>query len=247
MSITCKARVRQVYCLVFVVCCLHLAGRPAWCSSSGLNNIPTTEITPEDILVFQTWGNYAGGEHPSQFVGFKYGLFRDVEIGVDWKASDHPHGHAVFQAKYAFDIDGDLLRGVVGVADLSDNREHNGYLFPYAAVSLDAKVFNLHFGYAPQAHNERFFGGFDKTVSFLDRNLKLRFDGIHINDKDDMLFSAGFLYELAPQVKDETPQTGLAGVLGKIAENVVLESWVSKPSTGDKETYTVKLNYVVKF
>jgi hypothetical protein len=234
--------------LVFVVCCLHLAGSSVRGSSSGLNNIPTTEITPENILVFQNWGNYAGGEHPSQFVGFKYGLFKDVEIGVDWKASDHPHGHAAFQAKYSFDIDGDVLRGVIGIADFSDNRADNGYLFPYAATSLDLKVLNVHFGFAPQAHNERFFGGIDKTVSFLDRNLKLRFDGIHINDKEDMLFSAGFLYELAPHVKgDKTPQTGLAGFLSDITENIVLESWVSKPSNGDKETYTVKLNYVVRF
>jgi hypothetical protein len=244
----CRSRVRQVCCLVLVACCFHLAGSSAWGSSSGLNNIPTTEITPENILVFQNWGNYAGGEHPSQFVGFKYGLLKDVEIGVDWKASDHPHGHAVFQAKYAFDIDGDVLRGVIGVADFSDNRAHNGYMFPYAAMSLDCNVLNLHFGYAPQAHNERFFGGFDKTVSFLDRNLKLRFDGIHINDKDDMLLSAGFLYELAPQSQGDTmPQSGLAGVLSEITKNIVLESWVSKPSTGDKETYTVKLNYVVRF
>ncbi len=63
-----------------------------------------------------------------------------------------------------------------------------------------------------------------------------------------MLFSAGFLYELAPRTAgDKTAKTGLAGFLDNIAKNVILESWVSKPSTGDKETYTIKLNYVIKF
>ncbi len=244
----CKVRARQIYCLVFVAFCILFSSRSTWATSSGLNNIPTTEIVPENILVFQTWGNFAGGERPEDFVGFKYGLFKDVEIGVDWKANDEPHGHATFQAKYAFDIDGDVLRGVVGVADLSDNRKHNGDLFPYAATSLNLEAFTLHFGYAPQTHNEAFFGGVDKTVSFLDRNLKLRFDGIHINDRKDMKFSAGFLYELGRQTDgNKTPQTGLAEFLDNISKNLILEAWVTMPSTGDKETYTVKLNYVIRF
>lgn len=244
----CKVRVHKTYYLLFAAFCLLLAGRSAWATSSGLNNIPTTDITPEKILVFQTWGTFAGGEHPDQFVGFKYGWLKDVEIGVDWKANNQPHGHAMLQAKYAFDIESDVWRGVIGIADLSDNRKHNGEPFPYAATSLDLKAFRVHFGFAPQRHNERFFGGVDRTIQFLDRNLQLRADAIHINDKEDMLFSAGFLYELAPRSGgDKTAQTGLAGFFNNIAKNIILEAWVSKPSTGDKETYTVKLNYVFAF
>ncbi len=244
----CKVRARQVYCLLFVVFVILFTSRSTWATSSGLNNIPTTEIVPENILVFQTWGNFAGGERPEQFVGFKYGLFKDIEIGIDSKANDRPHAHATFQAKYAFDIDGDVLRGVVGVADFSDNRAHNGYLFPYAAASLDLTDFRLHFGYAPQAHNEAFFGGIDKTVEFLDRDLQFRFDGIHINDKEDMKFSAGFIYDLAPKTKTNgTHSSDLAEFLGNITKNMLIESWVTMPSTGGKETYTVKLNYVIRF
>jgi len=85
-------------------------------------------------------------------------------------------------------------------------------------------------------------------ISFLDRNLQLRFDGIHINDKKDMNFSAGFLYELGRQSDDnKTSQTGLAEILDNITKNIILESWVTMPSTGGKETYTVKLNYVIRF
>ncbi|UCG59409.1 MAG: hypothetical protein JSU70_07830 [Phycisphaerales bacterium] len=236
----------SLWCQLFVGLGVLLANGLAWGSTSGLNNIPTTETVPKSILVLQWWGNFAGGEHPDQFVGFKYGLFKDVEIGVDWKAGGDPHTHATLQAKYAFDVKDDLLRAVIGVANVSDNSRRTGEVFPYAAASLDLKVVNLHFGYAPQPDNEAFFGGIDKAVSFLDRNLLLRFDCIHINDRQDMLFSGGFLYDLAPQVKsDEASQTGLAEILGKITANMILESWVSKPSTGDKETYTVKLNYVI--
>lgn len=241
-------RDHHIYYCLFVVLCVLLAGGSAWGSPTGLNNISTTDIVPENVLVFQTWGNFAGGERPQEFVGFKYGPFKNAEIGVDWKAGDSTHSHAVYQAKYAFDIKGDVLRGVLGFADLSDNRNHTGEWFPYAATSLDLEAFRLHFGYSPQPHNERFFGGIDKWTTFLDRTLQLRADAIHINDKDDMLFSTGFLYELGRQTDgNKTSQTGLAEVLDNITKNIILEAWVSKPSTGGKETYTVKLNYVIRF
>ena len=220
----------------------------AWGSPTGLNNIPTTDIVSKDVLVLQSWLNMAANEHTQQFIGFKYGALKDVEVGVDWKANDRTHGHAMFQAKYAFDIRGDAWRGVIGVAGLSDNREHNGDYFPYAATSLNLEVFKLHFGFAPEPHNERFFGGIDKTVTFLDRNLQLRADAIHINDKEDTLFSVGFLYELGAKAgADRGPKNGPAGLLSTLMQNMILESWVSMPSTGDKETYTIKLNYVIPF
>jgi len=234
--------------LLLAVLCILFVGRSAWSRPSGLNNIPTTDIVPERVLVLQTWGNFAGGEHPQQFIGFKYGPFKNVEAGIDWKANDITHGHATLQAKYAFDIKDDMWKGVIGFANLSDNREHNGYVFPYAATSLNLKVFRLHFGYAPQAHNEAFFAGIDKMVSLFDRNLQLKADGRHINDKEDVLFSAGFLYELGTRTGgSETPQSGLSGALANIPKNLVVEGWVSKPSTGDKEVYTLQLDYVIRF
>jgi hypothetical protein len=237
-----------LFCVAFVIVVICAVGGSAWATSTGLNNIPTTDTVPDKILVFQTWGNFAHGEHPDQFVGFKYGLFKDLEVGVDWKANNDPSRHAVLQAKYAFDIEPDLLRGVVGVADLSDkeNRGTAARSFPYAAASLDLKAVRLHLGYGPQPHNEAFFGGFDKTILFADRDLMLRFDGIHTNDKEGMLLSAGFLYDLAP--KNPGPaQDGIMGLLDSITRNMLVESWVSMPSNGAKETYTLKLNYVVRF
>ncbi len=243
-----RNKIHRVNYGLLVVICVVLIGRSAFGSSTGLNNIPTTDVVPKDVLVFQTWLNAGYNRHTQNFVGFKYGPFKDVEIGVDWKANDVAHGHAMLQAKYAFDIDSDIWRGVVGVADLSDNREHNGDFFPFVATSLDLKALRLHFGYAPQPHNEAFFGGVDKTIQFLDRDLQLRFDGIHINDKKDMKFSAGFIYNFAPNTKmNKTQSTGLAEFLSNITKNMLIESWVTMPSTGNQEVYTVKLNYVIKF
>lgn len=71
--------------------------------------------------------------------------------------------------------------------------------------SLDIKALRLHFGFAPQPHNERFFAGVDKTVTFLDRNLILRGDFIQTNDKEDALYSVGFLYELGAKDGGDEP------------------------------------------
>ncbi len=243
-----KCRIHSVSYGLLVVICILLVGHSAFGSSSGLNNIPTTDIVPEEVLVFQTWANAGYNRYTQNFVGFKYGLFKDIEIGLDWKANDATHCHAMFQGKYAFDIDGDALRGVVGIADLSDHKKHNGEVFPYSALSLDLEKVRLHFGFAAQPHNEAFFGGFDKTVDFLDRDLQFRFDGIHINDMEDMKLSAGFIYNLAPKTKtNSTPSSGLGKFLSDITKNMLIESWVTMPTTGNQEVYTVKLNYVIKF
>ncbi len=239
-------KVSSMCLLVAVLVCVP-SWRLAEGSSTGLNNIPTTDIVPQDILVLQSWLNSAHNTAPQEFIGFKYGPFKDVEIGVDWKANDRTHGHGMLQAKYAFDIYGDKFRGVLGFADLSDNRKHNGEFFPFVATSLDIDVVRLHFGYAPQPHNERFFAGIDKTFPFLGRNLQLRADAIQYNDKNDTLFSVGFLYELGAPSGSETPQTGLSQIFNAITKNLVLESWVSLPDTSAEDVYTVKINYVIKF
>ncbi len=243
-----ERRMRGCLWLLTGTMCLCAAVHSAWASPSGLNNIPTTDVVPEKTVVVQTWLNMAENAQTQQFVGFKAGVLKGLEAGIDWKANGETHGHAELQAKYAFDIMGDWWKGVGGVANLTDNRQHNGYFFPYAATSVDLKVFRLHFGYAPQPHNEAFFAGIDRTVTFLNRNLQLKADAIHINDKKDVLFSAGFLYEFGPRdIAEEPSKSGIQGLLADITKNLILEAWVSLPSTGEEEVYTVKLNYVIKF
>ncbi len=238
----------RIWPVAVALLCILSTGSVLRASPSGLNNIPTTDVVPVKTLVLQTWFDWADDAHPKQTAAFKAGLVKGLEFGVDWKFNDVAHSHAALQAKYAFDIAEDVWRGVVGIANVSDNRQHNGDIFPYVATSVDLKLARLHFGYAPEPHNEAFFAGIDRTFPFLERNLQLKADAIHVDDKDDVLFSAGFLYELGRQrAEGEAARGGLLGVLDKMLENIILEAWVSMPSTGANEIYTVKLNYVIKF
>ena len=216
-------------------------------SPSGLNNIPTTDTTPPKTVVAQTWLNL--GDHLSreQFVGLKAGVIENMEVGVDWKAfTNASHAHAMFQAKYAVVLLPDIWKAAVGIAGLSDNRDHNGEPFPYVATSVDLKLLRLHAGFSPQRYNEAFFFGVDKTVTVLDRNLQLKADAIQYNDMREMLYSAGFLFAFGRNSEYERPE-GVLGVLDDIAKNIILEAWVSMPSDGAAESFTLKLNYVFKW
>ncbi len=235
--------------LLSAVICILAVGLPAWASPSGLNNIPTTDVVPPKTFVLQAYTNMGDDFHTQHYLAFKTGVIKGVEVGTDWKAHDRAHGHAAFQGKYAFDIKEGLLRAVVGTANLSCNRADQGELFPYAATSLDLKVFRLHAGFAPEAHNEAFFAGIDRTFPFLGRNLQLKADAIQFDDKDEVLFSAGFLYEFGrKRADDEEPPSGLLGIMDAITRNLILESWVSVPTgSGNRDTYTIKLNYVISW
>ncbi len=239
--------IRSRFSALLVLVCVGVLGGSVWASPTGLNNIPTTDVVPKNVLVLQTWRNMADDTHTQSYVGMKFGPFRNAEIGIDWKADDRSHGHAEFQGKYSFDVYKEYWRGVVGIANVTDNRKHNGEVFPYVATSLDVKFARLHLGYAPQPHNEAFFAGIDKTIPVLNRNLTLRADAIHMNDKNDALLSAGFVYEFGRIDADENPASGLAGAIEAITKNIILEVWVSKPTTTDSESYTAKLNYVIRF
>ena len=229
-------------CMAFAVAVVLFAGDRAWASPSGLNLIPTTDVVPDKTFVLQTWSNLRDDQHHQQFVGFKTGLLDGLEFGSDWKAVDSTHGHATFQAKYAFDIKKDIWKGVAGVANVSGHRGHQGEVFPYVATSVDLKAFRLHLGHAFQPHNQAIFAGIDKTVPFLNRNLQLKADAIQIDNRDDILFSVGFLYDFMPINDNDEPDS----VFETLTKNIVLECWVSMPTTTDAPEVTVKLNYVIK-
>ena len=216
-------------------------------SSSGLNNIPTTDTAPTDAVVVQTWFNLGENLSREQFVGFKTSPIKNLEVGIDWKAfTNASHGHAMFQAKYAVDIVPDLWKAAVGIANVSFNRDHNGEPFPYVATSLDLKVARLHAGFSPQRYNEAFFFGVDKTVTFMDRNLQFRADAIQYNDMREMLYSAGFVYEFGRKGEYQRPD-GILGVLDDISKNIIFEGWASMPSDNSPDTFTLKLNYVFRW
>ncbi len=237
-SVSCPVR-----SVLLVVVFVSLGGAWAWASPTGLNNIPTTDVVPKDILVLQTWATW-GSQHPDLFVGAKYGLLDGLEVGLDWKYNDEPHGHLALQAKYAFDLPGEHWRGVVGVANVSDDTGHQGDIFPYVATSYDLEVFRLHFGYTDQHHNEGFFAGIDKEVTVLNRGMVLRGDVIQVNDGDDLLYSAGFLYDLRPPEGEK--REGFMGFWDTCTRNVLVETWVNMPTRGEA-SLTAKLNYVINF
>ena len=238
---------RRLCHLWLAALCLLLAGRWAWGSPSGLNNIPTTDVPPEKVLVLQSWTNLANNEHPQTFLGLKFSALEGLEMGFDWKANDVSHAHATFQTKYAFDLAKDVWKVAVGIANLSEHRKHTGDPFGYAVTSLDVKAVRLYLGFTPQRDNEGFFIGIDRTVPFLGRDLQLKADALQINRMSDILYSGGFLYNLRRRDDDgESQRPGLLGVWDMLTRNVVLESWATVPPSGST-AFTLKLNYVIEF
>jgi hypothetical protein len=153
-----------------------------------------------------------------------------------------------FQGKYGFDLIGDAWRGVVGIANVSNSRKHAGCVFPYVATSYDIGVFKAHLGTTAQHDNEGVFVGIARAVSFLGRNLQLKADAIQINDRDDILYSAGFLCDLRPPKNGaDSPRGDLGGLWDVLTNDVILESWGPVPSYGNQQALTVKLNYVIEF
>lgn len=221
----------KVFCVryvLFVLFCIVLVQAAAWGSATGLNNIPTTDVVPENVLVFQYWNNFGNDDVSDNFMGFKYGLMKNVEIGLDGQIFPEKAKNEtlVMQGKIRFDLD-DQLAVAFGITDLGD-RAKAGKEFPYGVLTYDFGFLRTHFGGTTKDDNEGFFGGLDKTFQFLDRDFMFRADILEVNDQNDTLSSVGFIYDLG--------------------SNFLIESWVSFPSeTGKDDYYTVKLNYVIKF
>ena len=201
---------------------------PLWATSTGLNNIPTADVVPEKILVFQFISDFANNETPDYTGGFKYGPAKNIEIGLDGKIfpEEGETENLVGQGKLRFELTKSLAVAG-GIANLGDHAR-SGREFPFIVLSQDFGFIRAHFGGTVQKDNEGFFAGIDKTVSFFERDLTLRSDIIQTNDQEDTTESVGFLYDLG--------------------HNLLLESWVSFPSeSGKEDVLTIKLNYVVKF
>ncbi|MHC4530444.1 MAG: hypothetical protein ACYSXD_02625 [Planctomycetota bacterium] len=214
--------------LVYVILFSLFITVPVWATSTGLNNIPTADVVPEKVLVFQYFSELGNDNVPDHFIGFKYGLMKNIEVGLDGRISPEKakEENLVAQGKVRFELSDKLALGL-GVTNLGD-RDKAGAEFPFAVLSQDIDFLRVHFGGTSQDDNEGFFGGIDKTISFLDRDLMLRSDIIQVNNQNDTITSFGFIYDLG--------------------NNFLVESWMSFPSESDKEDFvTIKLNYVIKF
>ncbi|MHA1951772.1 MAG: hypothetical protein ACW987_18150, partial [Candidatus Thorarchaeota archaeon] len=207
--------------LVYIILFSFLVTVPAWATSTGLNNIPTADIVPKKVLVFQYYGEFGNDNVPDHFIGAKYGLTKNIEVGLDGLIfpEEAREEHLVAQGKVRFELSDKFAVGL-GIANLGD-RDKAGAEFPFAVLSHDLSFLRVHFGGTSQDDNEGFFGGIDKTITFLDSDLMLRSDIIQVNNQNDIIASFGFLYDLG--------------------RNFLIESWASFPTeSGKEDTFTIK-------
>ncbi|MBW7989702.1 MAG: hypothetical protein FVQ84_06770 [Planctomycetes bacterium] len=215
------------YFYYYILFCFLTTG-PLWATSTGLNNIPTADVVPENVLVYQFISDMANNNKPDYVTGFKYGLMKNVEIGLDGRIFPEKakQENLVVQGKLRFELT-DFLAIAGGITNLGD-RSRAGKEFPFGVLSQDFGFLRGHFGGSIQNNNEGFFGGIDKTLKFLNRDLTLRSDIIQTNDQHETTTSAGFIYDLG--------------------HNFLVESWMSFPTeSGKEDVLTIKLNYVIKF
>ncbi len=214
--------------IVYVLFFSFFTTAAVWATSTGLNNIPTADVVPKDVLVFQFISDFADNSTPAYMTGFKYGPAKNIEIGLDGNIFPQKGKTEtlVAQGKLRFELS-DSLAMACGITNLGD-RARAGREFPYGVLSQDLGFARVHFGGMTQKNNEGFFGGIDTTLTFLDRDLTLRSDIIQTNDQHDNTASAGFIYDLG--------------------KNFLVESWMSFPTqSGKEDVLTIKLNYVIKF
>ncbi len=207
-----------------------MMGGMAWASPSGLNNIPTVDVAPQNVLVLQTWGNFMDGAGPVYVAGLKYGLPAGIEIGLDSRVDSGDSGPLTGQVKWRLPLPGEAPPYAIlaGVANVSDDRDKAGEADPYLVSGFDFGFARLSLGYSFQKDNHSVFAGVDKSLTLQSRALVLRADVRQIDDGDEWLASAGLLHELPL--------------------NFIFEGWVSASTADDaEEIYTAKLNYVIRF
>lgn len=190
---------------------------------TGLNNIPTADVVPQNVLVLQGFSRFGAERKPSWFAGVKYGPAQNLEVGIDDTVGGlGASAGLVFQAKYRLPL-AEATAVALGAANLSGDTDRNGETFPYLAASHHFSTFNGHLGYSWQRNNRAWFVGGDKAVG---PRLTLRADWIQANDGRDSIASLGFISPVSPRW--------------------LVESWASFPTAaGAERDYIVKLDYVV--
>jgi hypothetical protein len=202
-----------------------LAPLPALATPTGLNNIPTADVAPKDILVLQAFSNFGGDQDTSWFAGFKLGPAENWEVGLDGQVGGPGSGGGfTLQAKYKIALQKGA-RLALGAANLSGDRDRHGDVFPYLAASLPlGERASAHLGYSLQSGNHALFIGADAAA---DERLTLRADWIQDDDGDESVASLGFI--------------------SSVSDRWLVEAWASFPSAAGADTgYTVKVDYLVR-
>ena len=151
---------------VYVILFSFFITASAFATSTGLNNIPTADVVPEKVLVFQYFSELGNDNVPDHFVGFKYGLMKNIEVGLDGRIFPEKakEENLVAQGKIRFELSDKLALGL-GITNLGD-RDKAGAEFPFAVLSHDLDFLRVHLGGTSQDDNEGFFGGLDKILSY---------------------------------------------------------------------------------
>lgn len=211
----------------------------SFATSTGLNNIPTADTPPDRTLVFQLYDTFGAGRKADWSAGFKMGLWpfpeeydwNRFEWGTDFHLASGESGPVTFQVKYAVQPWKNLPTLGLGSANLAltgEDRDRTGQPYSFAVLTHDfSGWFRAHAGYALQHDNNGALFGLDKTIPLFKRDLMFRTDILHIQDEDQWLASAGFLYHFH--------------------KNWALESWGSQPTERGDTTFTIKLNWILKF
>lgn len=207
----------------------------SFATSTGLNNIPTADTPGHREGVFQWFSTFPTEGKADHWGGFKTGLrpcgeTHRFEGGFDSHLAPGASGPVVFQFKYSVQPWTHLPALGLGAANLaltSEDRARAGQPFSFAVLAHDFHWFRAHAGYALQHDNHTALLGLDKTVKLFERDLMLRGDFRQIDDQEQWLGSAGFLY--------------------RFHKNVALESWVSQPTDHGPTSLTLKLNFIFNF
>ncbi len=214
--------------ILSIVLLLLLAAQPCLATPTGLNNIPTTDVAGDKVLVVQGWTAVGSDTKPLYVTGFKYGALDIVEVGLDSKIGSDDEGPVALQGKFRFFESDAGFSALVGVEGITFEGDIDEDLVPYGVVTQDLKFLRIHAGYNFQKDNFAVFGGVDRAFSVFGQALTFRGDVKQVNDGEDLLASGGFIVTLP--------------------FNFALESWLSIPTEDNaEESVVVKLNYIMKF
>ena len=217
---------REVRCMLAALACtVAFAPSSGHATPTGLNNIPTADVVPAHVLVWQAFAQFGEDRAPAWFAGFKYGPAENCEVGLDDTVTGAGSaGGPTLQAKYRLELNASAALAL-GAANVSDDPSRHGELFPYGVVSAEAGSARLHLGRSWQSGNQAWFAGIDRSVS---PELTLRADWIQTSDGDECVKSLGFIRSLGPRW--------------------LLEAWALFPSEDGASTdYIVKLDWVIPF
>ncbi len=215
-----------------------VASPALFATPTGLNNIITADTPANRQIVLQLFYTTDGERQDDLWVGFKGGLHFDLdepvtlrfEYGLDSRVADSDTGPTVAQFKLAGDFGEGLPSLGVGAANIgfSDSeRDDAGQPFPYAVISQDFKIFRAHAGYGVASDNQAAFFGVDRGFDIGQTRFTPRFDITQIDDQDQWLGSAGFIWELT--------------------QHIAVEAWASLPFEHGDTTFTLKVDFGFRF